>query len=254
MTTAWDAQRYDRSFGFVSRFGRDVLELLAPVPGERVLDLGCGTGDLAADLAARGIDVLGIDADPAMIAAARQRHPHVMFEQGDGHTFVLKKPVHAVVSNAALHWMVRPAAVLTRVLAALRPGGRFVGELGGHGNVATIRAAVVDATCDAGIDVEQLGEPWYFPTPAAYASLLEAGGFRVRLLEYFDRPTALEEGADAMAGWLRMFADGLVGGLPPAVRRQVLEAAVDRCRPSLYRDGRWYADYVRLRFHAEAAA
>lgn len=251
MTAAWDAQRYDRSFAYVSRFGRDVVDLLAPAAGERVLDLGCGTGDLTAELAARGIDVVGIDADPAMITTARARHPQVSFEQADAHTFTLAAPVDAVLSNAALHWMRRPSAVIDRVRAALRPGGRFVGEFGGHGNIATIHAAVVESTQQVGLDIGRLDDPWYFPTPAAYASLLESGGFRVRLLEHFDRPTPLTDGEDGLAEWLRQFASGLLGALTVDEREAVIRATVSRCRPALHRDGRWVADYVRLRFHAE---
>lgn len=247
----WDADRYDRSFDFVSRHGRDLISLLAPVPGERVLDLGCGTGELAAELADLGIEVHGIDADVSMIAQARAKHPHVRFEQADGHDFALAEPVDAVLSNAALHWMLDPSAVIARVRAALRPGGRFVAELGGDGNVAAIRSAVAEAAGDAGVDPTQLRSPWFFPSPAEYATLLEVGGFRVRLMEHFDRPTPLDGSSDGIVGWLRMFGAQLLAGVPTDLREQVMHDAAERCRPTLWRDGRWQADYVRLRVWAE---
>jgi trans-aconitate methyltransferase len=250
-TQGWDASRYDRSFGFVSRFGRDLVHLLAPVPGERVVDLGCGTGELAAELAALDLDVLGIDADPTMIAQARAKHPGVAFEQADGRVFTLAEPVDAVLSNAALHWMLDPTAVIARVNAALRPGGRFVAEFGGHGNVATIRSAVSEAARAVGVDTTQLDDPWFFPSPAEYATLLEGGGFRVRLIEHFDRPTPLDDAPEGIVDWVRMFGAALLAGVPTDLREEVLRDAADRCRPSLFREGRWYADYVRLRFRAE---
>lgn len=247
----WDAEGYDRSFAFVSAYGRDLVRLLAPVPGERVLDLGCGTGELAAELADLGVSVQGIDADASMIAQARAKHPEVAFEQADGHDFVLSQPVDAVLSNAALHWMREPAAVIARVRAALRPGGRLVAELGGQGNVAVIRSAVAEAAEAAGVDATRLRSPWFFPSPGEYATLLEAGGFRVRLVEHFDRVTPLDGGPDGLVDWLRMFGTALLAGVPAELREPVMRDAAERCRPALLRDGRWHADYVRLRVWAE---
>lgn len=248
---AWDVARYERSFGFVHKHGRDLVALLAPVPGERVLDLGCGTGELAAELADLGIEVHGIDADASMIEQARARHPTVVFEQADGHDFVLARPVDAVLSNAALHWMLDPGVVLERVKAALRPGGRLVAEFGGQGNVATIRAAVIEAAEALGVDSTRLDDPWFFPSPAEYATLLEEGGFRVRLVEHFDRLTPLDDCPEGIVDWLRMFGSALLAGVPADLRDQVIQDAARRCRPSLLREGRWHADYVRLRVWAE---
>ncbi len=247
----WDAEGYDRSFGFVSGYGRELLGLLGPEPGERVLDLGCGTGELAAALTELGVEVRGIDADAAMIAQARANHPGIHFEQADAHDVVVAEPVDAVLSNAALHWMLDPAVVIARVRAALRPGGRFVAEFGGQGNVAIIRSAVRDAAVAAGTDPTRLNSPWFFPSPAEYATLLEAGGFRVRRMEHFDRFTALDDGSDGIVDWLRMFGTGLLTGVSTDLRDQVIQDAAERCRPVLFRDGRWHADYVRLRVWAE---
>ena len=247
----WDAARYDRLFNYVSRHGRDLMSLLAPVSGERVLDLGCGTGELAAELADLSIQVHGIDADASMIAQARAKHPQVRFEQADGHDFVLTDPVDAVLSNAALHWMLDPSAVIARVKAALRPGGRFVAELGGEGNVAIIRSAVGEAAEAAGVDSTRLHSPWFFPSPAKYATLLEAGGFRVRLIQNFDRLTPLNDCPEGIVDWLRMFGAEFLAGVPSDLREQVMHDAGERCRPALFRDGRWHADYVRLRVWAE---
>ena len=247
----WDADRYQRQFGFVSALGGDVLDLLDPAPGEAVLDLGCGTGELAAELARRGARVLALDSDPAMVAAARRRLGDDRVLLADGHDFTLPDPVDAVFSNAALHWMPRPAAVAGRVRAALRPGGRFVAELGGAGNIDAILEALTAAMAEAGLPAPAC--PWYFPTPGQYATLLEAAGFRVARMEHFPRPTPLDGGPDGLADWLAMFGGSLTAAVPAALRERVVARTGALATPRLWHDGRFVADYWRLRVLAVAA-
>jgi trans-aconitate methyltransferase len=248
--STWDADRYQRQFGFVSTFGGDVLELLDPAPGETVLDLGCGTGELAAELQRRGTRVLALDSDPAMVAAARRRLGDDRVLLADGHDFTLPEPVDAVFSNAALHWMPGPAAVAGQVRAALRPGGRFVAELGGAGNIGAILEALGAALGEAGLPGP--ASPWYFPTPAQYATVLEAAGFRVARMEHFPRPTPLDGGPDGLADWLAMFGGSLTAAVPAALRERVVARTCELAAPRLWRDDRFVADYWRLRFLAVA--
>jgi trans-aconitate methyltransferase len=248
--SGWDADRYQRQFGYVAAFGGDVLELLDPAPGEAILDLGCGTGELAAELARRGARVLALDSDPAMVAAARRRLGDDRVLLADGHDFTLAEPVDAVFSNAALHWMPRPAEVAVRVRAALRPGGRFVAELGGAGNIDAILEALAAAMAEAGLPEPAC--PWYFPTLAEYAALLEAAGFRVARMEHFPRPTPLDGGPDGLADWLAMFGGSLTASIPAHKAERVLARTGELAAPRLWRDGRFVADYWRLRFVAEA--
>ena len=250
MTNGWDADRYQRQFGFVSAMAGDLVELLDPRPGETVLDLGCGTGELAAEIQGRGARVWALDADPAMVAAARERLGADRVLLADGHTFTLPEPVDAVFSNAALHWMPRPAEVIARVRAALRPGGRFVAELGGAGNIDAILEAFGAATAEAGLPAPP--HPWYFPTPGRYATLLEAGGFRVARMEHFPRPTPLAGGDHALADWLAMFGRSLTAAVPADLLGEVVARTAELAAPRLRRDGRWVADYWRLRFVAVA--
>jgi trans-aconitate methyltransferase len=241
----WDPQGYARHAGFVPALGASVLELLDPAAGERVLDLGCGDGVLTQEIAARGALVLGVDASPGMVQAARGRGLDARVMAGEALAF--ESAFDAVFSNAALHWMRDADVVIAGVARALRPGGRFVGELGGHANVAGIVIALTAAADELGLDGARLN-PWFFPTPAAYARRLERGGFTVEVIELIPRPTPLPSG---LAGWLETFARPYLAAVPPADHGRFL-ARVEALAATALRDedGGWTADYVRLRFRA----
>ncbi|GAA2890081.1 class I SAM-dependent methyltransferase [Streptosporangium fragile] len=245
----WDARAYDSSFGYVSAHGAPLVELLDPQPGERIVDLGCGTGVLTAEIHSRGARVLGIDRSPAMIEKALALHPGLDFIVGDGRDFTVAQPHDAVFSNAALHWMGRePDVVIANVREALTPGGRFIAEMGGAGNCAALTAALSTAWREYGLHEPDL--PWYFPTPSEYATRLEKSGFTVRLLEYFDRPTPLDQCPDGAADWVRMFAGSLLQHVPGDMVDSLLGRVNELAAPALRRETGWMADYVRLRFAA----
>ncbi|MCW5774424.1 MAG: class I SAM-dependent methyltransferase, partial [Rhodospirillaceae bacterium] len=184
----WDPERYARVARFVADLGMPVVEWLAPQPGERILDLGCGDGALTKKLADMGALVVGVDASAEQIAAARRLGLDARV--ADGENFRLPPAFDAVFSNAALHWMKKPDAVIAGVWRALKSGGRFVGEMGGAGNIATIRNALTAALARRGIDAAAFS-PWYFPTAEEYAAKLQAAGFVLRRIELFARPTPL---------------------------------------------------------------
>lgn len=248
MNIAWDAKGYESGFSFVPAYGQGVIDLLDVTPGMTCLDLGCGNGTLTAELASRGLDVTGLDASPAMLELARRSHPDLRFVQGDATSFRLSEPVDAVFSNAVLHWIdaERQPEALAHVAAALRPGGQFVFEMGGFGCAGAIHAALADAFARHGMAYELA---FYFPTVGEYAPLVEAAGMRVTYATLFDRPTALK-GADGLADWIRMFDKAPFEGMDPQLADVIIAEAVDALRPSLLRDGTWYADYVRLRMRA----
>jgi trans-aconitate 2-methyltransferase len=244
MAKQWDAGLYDDKHAFVWKHGAALLELLEPRAGERILDLGCGTGHLAAQLDAAGLKVVGIDSSPEMVAQARQSYPHIPFEVADARAFAFAEPFDAVLSNAVLHWVREPEPVVACVARALKPGGRFVAEFGGKGNVTALLAAVAGAAGQAGC--EPFANPWYFPALGDYAALVERGGLEVTYALLFDRPTPLE-GDEGLRDWVRMFAGDYLAGLPPDRREEFLRRLEEQARPALYRDGTWFADYRRLR-------
>lgn len=243
---AWDPETYATNARFVSDLGEAVVDLLDPQPGEHILDLGCGDGALSLSIVARGATVAGVDSSDRMIKAAVDAgiNAYVM----DGHALPFEQEFDAVFSNAALHWMQRPDDVIAGVARALKPGGRFVGEMGGHGCVAAVTTAMLAALARRGID-GAARIPWYFPTPDDYTGRLERHGFTVNEMIHFPRPTAIP---GDITGWLDTFAGTFLDAVEGA---EAIKAEVrELLRPSLCDEhGRWTVDYVRLRFSAELA-
>lgn len=244
----WDAGRYARDARFVSDLGVPAAELLGPVSGLRILDLGCGDGALTERLAARGADVVAVDASESQVAAAAARGLDARV--GDARRLGFENEFDAVFSNAALHWISPPEAVVQGVARALRPGGRFVGEFGGEGNVETIRRALISALNARGCDGEA-ADPWFFPSAARYRDVLRAGGFAVESIGLVPRPTPIP---GDLGDWIETLAGSFLAVAPAARRGAVIADVRDAVRDSLQRpDGGWTVDYVRLRFAARLA-
>lgn len=247
---AWNPTHYDRAGAFVPKLGADLLELLAPQPGERVLDLGSGTGDLTAQLAERGAHVVGVDASSEMVNEARRKHPNLSFTLADGQALQFEQEFDAVFSNATLHWMPRADAVAEGVARALKPGGRFVAEFGGARCVQTVRDALQAELAER--SVQGRGSPlWFFPSVPQYARVLEQAGLWVRTALWFERPTKLE-GQAGLANWLELFCLPLLQALGDQ-RAAVVAGVERRCHAALFKDGAWWLDYTRLRVVASKA-
>lgn len=237
----WNARQYADNARFVTDLGMPVMELLAPRAGERILDLGCGDGPLTAKLAALGCEVVGVDGSAQMVAAARALGLDARVMDGQALTF--DGEFDAVFSNAALHWMKRGEAVIDGVWRALKPGGRFVGEFGGRGNVGAIVTALNAARARRELPAIQ---PWFYPGPEEYAAMLEARGFRVDTMLHFPRPTPLP---GSVRNWLETFAAAFVDAVADAP--QFLDEVTEALRTQLLdSSGIWKVDYVRLRFAA----
>jgi len=243
----WNTDAYAANGRFVATLASGVVEILAPQPGERILDIGCGDGALTEQLAATGAKVIGVDNSPSMLEAARKRGLHVELHSADSLPY--QNEFDAVFSNAALHWLSaeKHLDLLPGVYRALRPGGRFVAEMGGQGNIAAIRTALSAVLEDYGINTESAVASFY-PAPAVYRRLLEEAGFAVDSIELVPRPTPLPNGMEA---WLDTFRNGVLDRLSTTDRATALTRTVALLEPILRdHDGKWVADYVRLRFHA----
>jgi trans-aconitate 2-methyltransferase len=243
----WDSALYDDRHSFVWQSGASLIDLLKPQPGERILDLGCGTGHLTAKLAAADAVVAGMDSSPSMIAQARQNFPSLRFVLADASDFRFEELFDAVFSNAALHWVQDAESVVKCVAAALRPGGRFVLEMGAKGNIATIRQTIEAVLTERGHTARS---PWFFPSAGEYSALLEKRGFEVRLSQTFERWPKLEHPERGLQEWLEMFTGSYFEGIAPAERAVIFRTIEDRLRATLYKDGSWWADYRRLRIVA----
>lgn len=243
-----DSALYEARHSFVWNLAADMLPLLDPVASERILDLGCGTGQLTAKIAESGASVVGLDRSPEMIGQARQNYPRLEFRLADAASFCYPGEFDAVFSNAALHWIPQAEKVIASIASSLRPSGRFVAEFGGKRNVQSL----LDASR---IALERRGHvfqnPWFFPSIGEYSTLLERHGFEVRSAWHFERPTLLDEGEDAMADWIEMFGGAVLAPAPKTERDSIVKEIEDTLRPQMYKDGRWQLDYVRLRIRAD---
>ena len=241
----WSASDYARNGRFVQELAGPIFAMLSPRPGERILDLGCGDGALTVEIKAAGTDVLGVDLSDELLAVARMKGLAV--RKLDAHALDFVSEFDAVFSNAALHWMRAPQLVVAGVARALKPGGRFVGELGGHGNVAAI-ATAMRAVGERRRGDPALVTPWFFPTPEEYGHLLTTAGFTVKEIVLVPRPTPLKTG---MEGWLRTFGRSFFDQFPEPERSEAIQEALALLHPSLCdKRGTWTADHVRLRFIA----
>lgn len=247
VTSVWDATLYDGWHAFVWEMAADLVALLAPQPGERILDLGCGTGHLTKRIADAGATVVGLDQSESMVAQANQNYPDLTFVVGDARDFRFDQPFDAIFSNAVLHWVRPPEPAVACMARALKQGGRLVLEMGGKGNIRALRAGIEQSLDEVGAFENKALKPWYYPSVAEYSGLLESHGLLVTQAALFSRPTPLEGGPAGIANWMRMFGGMLLANLSLATQAEVIARTEDRLRPALWRDGRWVADYVRLR-------
>ena len=249
MNIKWDADKYTADFSFVHQYGNSVMELIDADKGSTVLDLGCGNGALTKKLQEKGYAVKGLDASRELLDIARKAYPSIEFVQGDAAAFTLSEPVDVVFSNAVFHWLDREQQqnMLKCVYNALKENGQFVFEFGGYGNNQRIHNALATIFSEYGYCYKM---PFYFPAISEYASLLENAGFKVKYAVLFDRPTELK-GGDGLKDWINMFLKTPFSVVEAEQEKAaIINKAVAMLRDDLYKERKWYADYVRIRMKA----
>jgi len=243
---SWNANLYDSKHSFVSMYGESLIELLAPNEGETILDLGCGTGDLAKELADYGSEITGVDKSKKMIEQARAKFPTITFMVQDATELEFESEFDAVFSNAALHWIKQPVQALACMHKSLKQGGRFVAEFGGKGNVYALYNEIIRQIAAAGYTFKEDRFPWFFPSIAEYSSLMEQVGFRVTFAQHFDRPTRLD-GKSGIRNWIDMFGSSMLEGIPDDTKEGIISQVENELKDVFYKDGSWILDYKRIR-------
>jgi len=246
----WNSDVYQSSHSFVWQYGRDLLVLLNAQPGERILDVGCGTGQLTADIARFGAEVVGIDSSPDMIATARKNFPHIRFDVADVTALTFDNEFDVVVSNAALHWVRDQPSAIASIARALKPKGRLIFEMGGKGNLRHLLDAIYQALRALGVDHPEQLLPWSFPSIGEHAPLLESHGLEVDFAVLFDRPTILEGGDRGLRTWMEMFGRFAVDAAGPLKSKEFFRRLEEYAAPQLFHNGVWTIDYKRLRLVA----
>ena len=242
----WNANLYDIKHSFVSKYGDNLVELLAPKEGEKILDLGCGTGDLAKKLYDYKVDVVGVDKSKNMVMQAMSKYPNIKFIVRDATDLVYNNEFDAVFSNATLHWVSPPKKALNCIYKSLKQGGRFVAEFGGKGNVQIITGEIINQIKEVGFEYKMEQFPWYYPSIGEYSSLMEEVGFRVTFAQHYDRPTLLD-GDNGLKNWIEMFGSDMFEGIVEDRKDYIITKVENNLKEILCKDGNWFADYKRIR-------
>lgn len=243
----WNAELYNAKHAFVFNHGRSLIDLLDPKSDESILDLGCGSGALTAEIGKLASNVVGIDKSSDMIESARLNFPMISFQVGDASNFRFEKKFDAIFSNATLHWVVGYKKAIGNMHSNLKKGGRMVVEFGGKDNIKTILDALRETLEERGFKKQAQTNLWYFPSVGEYTAALEKKGFRVTFAQWYDRPTELADAESGIIDWLRMFGLPFFQDIQEEEIKFIEQRVQQKVRPILFREGKWYADYKRLR-------
>ena len=243
----WNAHLYDDKHAFVFKYGEDLVDVLKPLAGERILDVGCGTGYLTSIIAAAGATVVGIDSSLEMITKAKTQYPELEFKIQSAKEFHFDEHFNAIFSNAVLHWVLQKEMAIDCMYRNLKKSGRIIVEFGGKNNVEKIITALQHSLIKHGFAENASIPLWYFPSLGEYTGLLEKRGFRVNYAAHFNRETKLTDTVNGIKDWIKMFASAFLKGIEETVVGQILNEVQEVLKPTHFRNGEWYADYKRLR-------
>lgn len=243
----WNAKLYNDKHAFVYNYGEDLIELLNPNKEQRILDLGCGSGQLTSKINALSKEVIGIDKSPEMIADAKSKFKTIEFDVTDASNFSFVKPFDAIFSNATLHWVTDYKGAIQCMFQNLKENGKIVVEFGGKGNVETIINQLRLSLKQRGYLEQSQLKQWYFPSIGEYTSALENGGFRVIMAQHFDRPTELADKKSGIKDWMSMFAKGFFHNVTDIHKQEIMDEVQQQVSPKCLIGGKWFADYKRIR-------
>jgi len=247
----WDVNLYNSKHNFVYQYGEDLINILNPQKGEFILDLGCGSGQLTHQISLSKAEVIGIDNSENMINSAKENYPKLNFYVKEAYNFQFQKPFDAIFSNAVLHWVADSENAVLSMCKNLKKGGKLVVEFGGKGNVQTILNSLTKSLKRNGFVKNSILENWYFPSISEYTLLLEKNGFEVEFANLYDRPTALVDNKNGIKDWIEMFGSSFFVDIPNKDKNQILEEVQNDVKEKCFIDGKWYADYRRIRVVAK---
>jgi len=250
LTHKWDSNLYNDKHSFVYAYGTSLIDILNPKPNERILDLGCGSGELTVLIKERAKDVVGIDKSLEMIKKAKRQFPLCEFEVGDASNFSSDESFDAIFSNAALHWVTNYKEAIACMYSNLRKGGRVVLEFGGKDNVKKITEQLRNSLIERGYINQAKLQLWYFPSIGEYTSVLESAGFLVSSAQWYERPTELTDQKTGIKDWLKMFCKPFLEEVDDSDVTDIMTEVQESLGPELYRNGKWFADYKRIRIVA----
>lgn len=240
----WDAALYDKKHDFVAEYGKGLLEFVPENKAQCILDLGCGTGTLTAQLAGLAQTVIGVDSSASMIKKAREQYPALTFSVCDALLLPFEAQFDVVFSNAVFHWIKDHDALLQNVRKVLKPNGWLICEFGAHGNIATIENAFAHVCRELGYNYTPR---FHFPTSEEFADRLERNGFILDKVYDYDRPTPLKDKDNGLANWMKQFFAADLEAMPEKLQAKIIKRVEDRTRASLWNGSEWVADYRRLR-------
>ncbi|TMM57129.1 methyltransferase domain-containing protein [Maribacter algarum] len=250
LANKWDAELYNDKHAFVYKYGASLIDLLDAKPYERILDLGCGSGELTHLIREKSTEVIGFDKSPEMIEKARMQFPLIDFQVADASDFQFDEPFDAIFSNAALHWVTEYEGAIHSMHRNLKKGGRIVVEFGGKGNVKAITGQLQKSLLARGYENQAGLKLWYFPSVGEYGLELEKVGFTVTEAQWYDRPTELADEETGIKDWLSMFCKPFFEGVDGSDIADIMIEIEEKLKPTLFRNGKWYADYKRIRIVA----
>lgn len=250
-SNTWKVNLYNQKHAFVYQYGEELIELLNPRSNEFILDLGCGSGQLANEIRKSRASVIGIDSSEEMIVQAQSNFPELDFFVEDAANFHFEKPFDAIFSNAVLHWVLDGEKAIVCMNKSLKRGGRLVLEFGGKGNVEIIVNSLRKSLENRGYLKNATLKNWYFPSISEYTSLLEKNGFEVEFAQLYDRPTELADTESGIKDWIEMFGASFLIDVSMHDKEDILEEVQNNVKSSCFQDDKWFADYRRIRILAK---